>query len=1609
MKSGATRTTCAIVRAVRAITLSAVLAVTAVNAQTSLPVTAGDPGPNSNVVGPTVVNDVWDIRDVALKSQNEPACGVRPGNNACYLCAYNDNRTVDVPAVGDGWISMSTSCDGGVTWTSRPIPGHNAHPAPIGETFAADPRLLVLPGFGPLDPGVAILGFIAGDRDSDRGVAAVQHWPAINQEDADHYEPALNTTIVDLGSEGRFVDKPELFGFIDPPDQQRPVTIRVQMEDPSLGVDGFIERTVPSGLLFMAWATFTGDNGGSKIFYKVSTDWGQTWRNQSYKLSEEQNLVSGIAMTGIGDEVVAVWRRVADNNDFNEFLVSRITQDGKKSSKGEVIASVCAFDQLSETTSSTVTFRTNDFPWLANDGNNYFLFYSDRGFGGSDCLSGRPRIVFKQSTDGLNWGGPATAIDDSAATDTLSNGEIPAGDGFQFMPAAFGANGEILVAWYDTRREELPAPGEDVAFVADYPSPAGRVFRQLDVYSTRIRSAGPGLAPEIADPIRVSQYRIAAEIITPGEGPGEVDTVERREGEANFPNARIYASGTLAFIGDYIAAAASAFRLAGEESSEYPERWISNASQDPTFPLTDFIVAWGDNRDVRGSILNPDPTQPTPYSPTTSDGGAARSKLPTDRLDASFKERPLRAEGIVANEDAPELCTPGAPQDRTRDANIRASIIQGTLQVTAATPAKPLTNLMRAFAVGISNFDTPPTPDAPARAYRLAIATQPCGDFTQCRASFRQLPAIPPFDVPVADVEGERWVDFEVPFESTIARTVFVVSNTDSTTVLLGLYDNSPGSCVQSNPDTFLAACAPEASTIVGGTGSFEQPNYDSPVCEGLTPEECTIDVLRAELHNPQILNPQILNPQILNPQILNLDPENPQILNPQILNPQILNPQILNFGYENPQILNPQILNLQVVNDGFENPQILNPQILNPQILNPQILNTTLPEGSTTTDDVTWIDFTYAVRNTGNVSTALNGDMTLAGEGLENTDSQFFAWTIYASPTARDCQYVAEADVRILSQLTTQDNELAIANINDPFAGDLSAVAVPGQVIYWTRRVWGAPEDLQTLAVDGFTTSSQSANCTDIVPDGETGDFFCQETLGTDRELIVLDTLAPQFDAQDGDFLPNVEAIGPGGGCLVFEGDSLVTADDNGTVVYPFCTLNGAPGDEVCIAGTSPQQEPLPVPLTQLGLPATVTCTVADDAGNVASVTLNVNVFDTTAPQLGAPLVPGPLEVTANATLPPENPLTAAVSYPPIAAVDDPPVDLDVEVLCFPESGSEFPIGSHTVSCTARDDGPNGSAPPDGPFNESAPEEFTVVVADVTAPTGVDPSLPAVEANAPGGANYTFADPVFTDNDTRDSNTITVSCTPASPAFLPLLPPEGPTSTITCTGEDQSGNIGSLSFSVTVQDTTAPEFTSVPTSPVVVAIDSDGLGRLDFESRVTVEDVDGVDPDPVVSCAAGSGQVSGEGLPLGLATISCTATDASGNSATASYEVRVTYGDPVGILVGKNNVKAGSSVPLRFGFEGAGGQLVDSSGADPVVSARDCATGSNVVLSPGEFPGNSDLRYDASQKLWKFNWQTVFMDGSPIPGDTYCLQVTSLTTGQTIPETGFTRVRVRN
>src|SRR4029078_5294871 len=123
----------------------------------------------------------------------------------------------------------------------------------------------------------------------------------------------------------------------------------------------------------------------------------------------------------------------------------------------------------------------------------------------------------------------------------------------------------------------------------------------------------------------------------------------------------------------------------------------------------------------------------------------------------------------------------------------------------------------------------------------------------------------------------------------------------------------------------------------------------------------------------------------------------------------------------------------------------------------------------------------------------------------------------------------------------------------------------------------------------------------------------------------------------------------------------------------------------------------------------------------------------------------------------------------------------------CSPASGSTFPKGTTTVTCTATDSsGNNGSC------------TFTVTVNDTQAPTIACPAN-ITKPNDPGlcAAVVTYATPTATDN---CPGVGAVTCLPASGAPFPEGAKTGP-----CSATDASGNSGSCGFSVTVTDTQPP------------------------------------------------------------------------------------------------------------------------------------------------------------------------------------------------------------
>ncbi len=202
------------------------------------------------------------------------------------------------------------------------------------------------------------------------------------------------------------------------------------------------------------------------------------------------------------------------------------------------------------------------------------------------------------------------------------------------------------------------------------------------------------------------------------------------------------------------------------------------------------------------------------------------------------------------------------------------------------------------------------------------------------------------------------------------------------------------------------------------------------------------------------------------------------------------------------------------------------------------------------------------------------------------------------------------------------------------------------------------------------------------------------------------------------------------------------------------------------------------PAPVVTSDAPATfpvgittVTWTATDAAGNSATATQTVTITDTTKP-----VIASHSDETAEAT----SASGAQVSYTLPVATDI--VDGTDTVTCLPSSGSLFPLGVTTVTCTAADVAGNAAVP----------VTFTVTVHDTTAPVIAAHANKQVVADQLGGATVTYTAPDTTD---AVDGTLPADCLPASGTVFPM----GAT-TVNCTKTDAAGNIATpTSFTVTV------------------------------------------------------------------------------------------------------------------------------------------------------------------------------------------------------------------
>lgn len=138
-----------------------------------------------------------------------------------------------------------------------------------------------------------------------------------------------------------------------------------------------------------------------------------------------------------------------------------------------------------------------------------------------------------------------------------------------------------------------------------------------------------------------------------------------------------------------------------------------------------------------------------------------------------------------------------------------------------------------------------------------------------------------------------------------------------------------------------------------------------------------------------------------------------------------------------------------------------------------------------------------------------------------------------------------------------------------------------------------------------------------------------------------------------------------------------------------------------------------------------------------------------------------------------------------------------------------------------------------------------------------------------------------------------------------------------------------------------------------------------------SVTATDDVDGPVAVTCTPASGSQ----FPLGTTTVNCTATDAAGNTANASFQVNVTYSwsgflQPIN-ADGSSVFKAGRTVPIKFQLTGASASITNAVAQISYTKVGDASGTVNEATSNGAGDSGNTFRYDATTSTYIFNWST--------------------------------------
>jgi hypothetical protein len=273
---------------------------------------------------------------------------------------------------------------------------------------------------------------------------------------------------------------------------------------------------------------------------------------------------------------------------------------------------------------------------------------------------------------------------------------------------------------------------------------------------------------------------------------------------------------------------------------------------------------------------------------------------------------------------------------------------------------------------------------------------------------------------------------------------------------------------------------------------------------------------------------------------------------------------------------------------------------------------------------------------------------------------------------------------------------------------------------------------------------------------------------------------------------------------------------------------------------------------------------------------------------------------------------------------------------IASPASGTFFPVGTTQVSVTSSQGGGGCS--------------FTVTVIDTTPPTISCPANLGVTAPA-GDCDAT----VNTDTPTATGNGVTVSGVRSDGQALDAPYPAG-TTTITWTATDSDERTASClqTITVTVNDTTPPTITAPPDVDISTPPGTTGsCGLVVGETELGT-------PDASDNCTVNvtrTGVPNGNFFPVGTTTITYTARDGAGNTATATQTVIVRDATPPLIAAPPDaSYVCLSDVPAANPSQATRGEVLDGNGdpLPPGPPSDNCGTPTVTVTETGSGAGSA-------------------------------------------------------